>query len=77
MIAPASTGRESRSRIAVIFTDHTNRGIEDRSTLDRSFFAVVIKLIEARMELAPARWREKITISTEGPEWARLLDRGG
>ena len=77
MIAPAKTGSERRRRMVVIFTDHTNKGVADRDTPDRSFFTVVIKLIDARIDLAPARWREKITMSTDGPECARFLERGG
>jgi hypothetical protein len=56
VIAPASTGRESSRRIAVISTDHTKSGIE--SSLieeDRMFIMVVMKLIAPRIEEAPAR----------------------
>lgn len=77
VIAPANTGKDKSSRMVVIFTDHTKRGVAERETPDRRFFTVVIKLIEARIDLAPARCKEKITMSTEGPEWARFLDRGG
>jgi len=38
---------------------------------------VVIKFIEARIEEAPARWREKMARSTLPPAWAMLLERGG
>jgi len=38
---------------------------------------VVIKLIEAITEEAPARCREKMAISTAGLAWAILLDKGG
>lgn len=38
---------------------------------------VVIKLIAPRMEEIPARWREKIVKSTEGPACAKLPARGG
>ena len=31
---------------------------------------VVIKLMAPRMEEAPAKWREKIARSTDGPAWA-------
>ena len=55
VIAPARTGRDRRSRIVVILTDHTNRGVAERFTPDRSCFTVVIKLIEARIDLAPAK----------------------
>lgn len=68
VIAPARTGSERSRRIVVIFTDQTNNGVADNETPERSFLTVVIKLIEARIDLAPARWREKITMSTDGPE---------
>lgn len=78
VIAPARTGRERRRRIAVIRTDHTNRGI--RSNLipgDRMLIIVVMKLIAPKMEEIPARWREKIAMSTEAPECEILADKGG
>lgn len=77
VIAPARTGSDRRSKIVVIFTDHTNRGIWSNVITIRSSFAVVMKLIDARIDLTPARWREKITISTDGPAWAIFLDSGG
>jgi len=77
-MAPANTGRDSRRRTAVIRTDHTNRGISSIVDLaGRMFRMVVMKLIAPRIEDTPARWREKIVISTEDPEWKMLLDRGG
>ena len=36
-----------------------------------------MKLREARIELTPARWREKIARSTDGPAWAIGFERGG
>lgn len=38
---------------------------------------VVIKLIAPKIEEAPAKWREKIAKSTDGPAWAKFLARGG
>jgi hypothetical protein len=38
---------------------------------------VVMKLIEARIEDTPARCREKIVMSTEGPECEMFEARGG
>ena len=38
---------------------------------------VVIKLMAPRIEDTPARWREKIVRSTEGPAWARFPAKGG
>jgi hypothetical protein len=69
VIAPARTGRDSRSRMAVIRTDHTNSGMESRFMVeDRMFMIVVIKLIAPKMEEAPARCNLKMARSTEGPE---------
>jgi hypothetical protein len=55
VIPPASTGKESSRRIAVISTDHTNRGtfsmfIEG----DRILMMVEIKLIAPKIEETPA-----------------------
>jgi hypothetical protein len=36
-----------------------------------------MKLIAPRIDAAPAKWREKIARSTDGPECARFLARGG
>ena len=68
VIAPASTGRDSKSRTTVILTDHTNKEIRSRrKPFERILITVVIKLIEAKIDEIPAKWREKIAISTEGP----------
>jgi hypothetical protein len=78
VIAPARTGRESNSKRAVIPTDQTNKGIRSKDILAaRILIIVVIKLIAPRMELAPAKWSEKIVKSTLAPEWAIFLERGG
>jgi len=77
-MAPASTGSVSRSKMTVIITDHTNNGIRSRRIpFHRILIIVVIKLIAPRIEAAPAKWREKIAKSTDGPEWARFLASGG
>lgn len=78
VIAPASTGRDNKSKTAVMVTDQTNKGIRSRrKPCQRILIAVVIKLIAPRIDDTPAKCREKITISTEGPAWARFLDKGG
>lgn len=65
---PARTGRERRRRIVVTTIDQANRGIRSAGQpFGRMFRAVVIKLIEPRMEEIPARWREKMARSTDGP----------
>lgn len=38
---------------------------------------VVMKLIAPRIEEIPARWREKITKSTEAPGWEKFPAKGG
>jgi hypothetical protein len=78
VIAPARTGRDSKSKIAVIFTDHTNKG--NRSNCiprHRILIIVVIKFTAPKMEETPAKCKEKIAKSTEPPAWAKFLDSGG
>lgn len=78
MIAPANTGSVRRRRTTVIIIDQTNRGIRSsRIPFQRILTIVVIKLIDARIDEAPARCKEKIAKSTDGPEWARFPDSGG
>lgn len=78
VMAPAKTGNERRRRIAVIRTDHTNRGIESRDIEEeRMFKMVVMKLIAPRIEEAPAKCNLKIARSTENPEWNMFPARGG
>ena len=71
VIAPASTGSESRSRNAVISTAHTYRLILciNLPTL-RILNTVTIKLIAPIIDDAPERCRLKIARSTAGPECA-------
>jgi hypothetical protein len=78
VIAPANTGKESKSRTVVIKTDHTNKGT--RSILIpgiRILITVVIKFTEPKIEEAPAKCREKIPKSTEAPLWAIFEAKGG
>ena len=68
VIAPASTGKDSRSKITVNNTDHTNSGIRSSfMPFHRIFITVVIKLTAPKIEDAPAKCSEKIAISTDGP----------
>jgi len=77
-MAPARTGNERRSKITVNRTAQTNRGIRSkRIPFHRMLRTVVIKLIAPKIDEAPARWREKIARSTDGPEWAKFLAKGG
>lgn len=48
-----------------------------RIPLIRQLKIVEIKLTEAIIDEAPARCREKIARSTEGPAWAIFLESGG
>jgi hypothetical protein len=78
VIAPAKTGKDKRSKIAVIKTAHTNSGIRSiRNPWTRIFKIVVIKFNAPKIEETPARCKEKMAKSTEGPAWARLADKGG
>jgi len=78
VIPPARTGRDSRRRIVVTTRDQTNKGIRSAAhPLGRILRAVVIKLIEPKIDDTPARWREKIARSTEGPLWEVFPARGG
>lgn len=56
VIAPAKTGKERRSKTAVIRTDHTNKGIESKDIEEeRIFMMVVIKLMAPKIEEIPAK----------------------
>lgn len=78
VIAPARTGRESSKRIAVIRTAQTNRGSRSIfSPSHRMLITVVMKLRAPRIDETPARCREKMAKSTDGPEWAMFPARGG
>ncbi len=71
VIPPASTGRDSSSRKAVIRTAHTNRGsLCINSPGARILKIVTIKFIAPIIEDAPERCRLNIARSTEGPECA-------
>ena len=78
VMAPAKTGKDKSKRIAVIFTDQTNKGTRsNRSPFHRIFITVVMKFKAPKIDEAPAKWREKIARSTEAPAWAILPERGG
>lgn len=68
VIAPASTGNDNNRRITVISTAHTKRGIRpNRKPLHRILMTVVIKLMAPKIDEAPAKCKEKIARSTDGP----------
>lgn len=78
VIAPARTGRDKRRRTTVIVTAQTNSGIRSScKPCHRMLITVEIKFTAPRIEDAPARCREKIARSTEGPAWAMFLASGG
>lgn len=78
VIAPANTGSESKSRSAVINTAHVIKVMCMKVIFSlRILIMVVIKLIAPRMEDTPARCKEKIAKSTDGPLCEILEDRGG
>lgn len=58
--------------------DQTNRGMRSAAQpLGRILRAVVMKLMEPRIDDTPARCKEKIARSTEGPLWEVFPARGG
>lgn len=68
VIAPARTGSDNNSNTTVIVTAHTNSGIRSRCIpCHRILITVVMKLIAPKIDEAPAKCREKIARSTEGP----------
>jgi len=78
VIAPANTGNDKSSKMAVIKTDQTNNGMESNvMEEERIFMIVVIKLMAPKIEEIPARWRLKIAKSTAKPEWNRFPASGG
>jgi len=77
-MAPARTGSDSSRRITVSIIDHANNGIRSIDmSFGRMFIMVLIKLNLLLIDDAPARCREKIAISTDGPLCVIFLARGG
>ena len=78
VIAPASTGIASRSRNAVTRIDQANSGILCIVMPGaRMLKIVVMKLIAPSSELAPARCRLKIAMSTDTLGCPMSDDSGG
>ena len=68
VIAPAKTGKDNNNKIAVKRTLQMNSGICMMELPSfRMLTIVVMKLIEPRILLTPARCREKMLISTALP----------
>jgi hypothetical protein len=64
--------------MAVMSTDHTNRGIRSIVIpVDRILIVVVIKLTAPKIEEIPARCSEKMARSTDAPAWAIPAESGG
>jgi hypothetical protein len=72
VMAPANTGKANKSKIAVMRTDQTNKGIFSKN-MDgvRILMIVEMKFTAPRIEEAPAIWSEKIVKSTAAPLWAK------
>jgi len=78
VIAPAKTGRDKRSKIAVTNTDQGKRDIRSITIpTARKFANVVIKFTAPNREDTPAKCREKIAKSTDAPAWAMFALKGG
>jgi len=78
VMAPANTGNDNNNKIAVIKTAQPNKGILCMNIPGQRMFKIVtIKLIAPNSEEAPAKCKLKMAKSTEGPECACMLDRGG
>ena len=78
MIAPANTGRESNSKIAVTKIAQLNKGnLCKLIPLVLIFNVVTMKLIAPNNEETPAKCRLKIAKSTAPPECDWILDKGG
>ena len=61
MIAPARTGKDKRSKIAVIKTAQAKRGIRSKNIPNvRIFPKVLIKFTAPKIEETPAKCKEKI-----------------
>ena len=77
-MAPARTGSDSSRSITVSIIDHANNGIRSIDMpFGRMFIMVLIKLILFMIDDAPARCREKIATSTDGPLCVTFLAKSG
>jgi len=69
VIAPANTGKDNKSRNAVMKIDQVNKGnLCKGKLLDRIFNIVQIKFIAPKIEAAPERCKLKMAKSTAPPE---------
>lgn len=78
VIAPAKTGKDNKSKIAVTNIAQTNNG---SLCADIPFvlilYTVLIKFMAPNNEEIPARCKLKIAKSTDAPEWACTPANGG
>ena len=78
VIAPAKTGKDNNNSTAVTSTAQANKGIRSKSIpKERKFPKVLIKFTAPRRDEIPAKCKEKIAKSTEAPECAMFLLKGG
>lgn len=78
MIAPANTGRDKRSRIAVMNTAQGNKGMRSISIPKaRRFRTVLIKFTAPKRDDTPAKCNLKIVKSTDAPPWKMYDLKGG
>lgn len=77
-MAPANTGKDNNKSTAVTNTDHTNNGIRSNNIPKvRKLPTVLKKLTAPKIDLTPAKCKEKIAKSTDPPAWATFPASGG
>jgi len=78
VIAAANTGNDNKSKMAVINTLHTNKGIIDIFNPGTLMFKIVtIKFMAPKIEDNPAKCKLNIAKSTAPPECAAIPLNGG
>ena len=76
-MAPASTGKDSNNKNAVIKIAQANRGnLWKARFFVRILVIVVMKFIAPKIEEAPDKCRLKTAKSMDPPEWAVMLESG-
>jgi hypothetical protein len=78
VIPPAKTGNLKINKIVVKNKDQTYKEVRSNDNpFLRILEMVLIKLILPKIDLAPAKCKEKIIISTLKDECPKFLDKGG
>jgi len=78
VIAPANTGKDNNNKTAVIKTAQANKGIRSNNIpKTRKLPRVLIKFTAPKIDLTPAKCKEKMAKSTDAPACAIFLDKGG